>query len=368
VTLVGLVAEIKPNERRCALTPAGTRELTAAGHQVLVQAGAGDGSGFTDAEYAQAGAGLAPDAATVWAQADLLLKVKEPIASEYASLRDGQTLFTYLHLAADKPLTDALVASGTTAVAYETIEDADGRLPLLAPMSEIAGRLAAQAGAYFLQDPLGGRGLLIGGVPGVAPARVTVLGGGVVGTHAARIACGMGADVTILDRSLPRLRELDELFEGRAKVVMSSAAQIEEELTRSDVVIGAVLIPGAAAPKLVTRDMLHLLPPRAVLVDVAIDQGGCFETSHPTTHADPTYVVDGVLHYCVANMPGAVPRTSTRALTNATLPYVRALADLGVDGLIARDPGVAPGVNVRGGKIVSEPVAAAFAGGAAVPA
>jgi alanine dehydrogenase len=325
-----------------------------------VQAGAGDGSGFTDAEYAQAGAQLAPDAATVWSSADLLLKVKEPIASEYPNLNPRQTLFTYLHLAADRPLTDALVASGTTAVAYETIEDADGRLPLLAPMSEIAGRLAAQAGAYFLQDPLGGRGLLIGGVPGVAPARVTVLGGGVVGTHAARIACGMGADVTILDRSLPRLRELDELFEGRARVVMSSAAQIEEELTRSDVVIGAVLVAGAAAPKLVTRAMLHLLPPRAVLVDVAIDQGGCFETSHPTTHAEPTFVVDDVLHYCVANMPGAVPRTSTRALTNATLPYVRRIADLGLDGVIAKDAGVAPGVNVRDGQIVSAPVAEAF--------
>jgi alanine dehydrogenase len=358
--LVGLVAEIKPGERRCALTPAGTRELTAAGHDVLVQAGAGDGSGFSDAEYAQAGARLAPDAGSVWATADLLLKVKEPVAAEYRHLRAEQVLFTYLHLAADRPLTDALVASGTTAVAYETIEDADGRLPLLAPMSEIAGRLAAQAGAYFLQDPLGGRGLLIGGVPGVAPAHVTVLGGGVVGTHAARIACGMGADVTILDRSLRRLRELDELFDGRARVVMSSAAQIEEELTRSDVVIGAVLIPGAAAPKLVSRAMLGLLPPRAVLVDVAIDQGGCFETSHPTTHAEPAYELDGILHYCVANMPGAVPRTSTRALTNATLPYARRLADLGVDGLVAQDPGVAPGINVRAGAIVSEPVAAAL--------
>jgi alanine dehydrogenase len=360
MTLVGLVAEVKPAERRCALTPAGARELAAAGHDVLVEAGAGDGSGFTDADYAQAGARLAPDAAIVWASADLLLKVKEPIACEYAHLRADQTLFTYLHLAADRPLTEALVASGTTAVAYETIEDRDGRLPLLAPMSEIAGRLAAQAGAYFVQDPLGGRGVLIGGVPGVVPARITVLGGGVVGTHAARVACGMGAEVTILDRSLPRLRGLDELFEGRARVVMSSAAQIEELLTQSDVVVGAVLVPGAAAPKLVTRDMLHFLPPRAVLVDVAIDQGGCFETSKATTHAEPTYEVDGVLHYCVANMPGAVPRTSTRALTNATLPYVKALAELGVDGLIAQDPGVAPGVNVRAGAVVSAPVAEAF--------
>ena len=356
--LVGLVTEIKPGERRCALTPAGARELVAAGHDVLVQAGAGNGSGFCDADYGQAGADLAPDAETVWASADLLLKVKEPIAAEYGHLRAGQVLFTYLHLAADPALTDALVASGTTAVAYETIEDADGRLPLLAPMSEIAGRLAAQAGAYFLQDPLGGRGILIGGVPGVAPARVTVLGGGVVGTHAARVACGMGAEVTILDRSLRRLRELDELFDGRERAIMSTSAQIEEELERSDVVIGAVLIPGAAAPKLVSREMLELLPPRAVLVDVAIDQGGCFATSRATTHAEPAYEVDGILHYCVANMPGAVPRSSTRALTNATLPYIRRLADLGLDELCAQDPGVVPGVLVRGGQVVSEPVAA----------
>jgi alanine dehydrogenase len=250
-------------------------------------------------------------------------QVKEPIAAEYRHLRADQVLFTYLHLAADRPLTEALIASGTTAVAYETVEDVAGRLPLLAPMSEVAGRLAAQAGAYFLQDPLGGRGLLVGGVPGVAPARVLVLGGGVVGTQAARVAVGMGAEVTILDRSLRRLRELDELFDGRARVVMSTAAQIEDELERADVVIGAVLVPGAAAPKLVTREMLTQLPPRAVLVDVAIDQGGSFATSRPTTHAEPTFVVDDVLHYCVANMPGAVPRTSTPALTNATLPYVR---------------------------------------------
>jgi alanine dehydrogenase len=350
--LIGLVTEIKLGERRCALTPAGARELTTAGHDVLVQAGAGDGSGLSDVEYAQAGAQLAQDAATVWERADLLLKVKEPIASEYGHLRAGQVLFTYLHLAADPALTDALVASGTTAVAYETVEDAAGRLPLLAPMSEIAGRLAAQAGAYFLQDPLGGRGILIGGVPGVEPARVTVIGGGVVGTHAARVACGMGADVTILDRSLPRLRELDELFDGRARVLMSGPAQIEQQLERSDVVIGAVLIPGAAAPKLVSREMLGLLPRRAVLVDVAIDQGGCFATSRPTTHAEPTYEIDGVLHYCVANMPGAVPRTATRALTSATLPYVRRLADLGLNELCAQDPGVAPGVLVRGGQLV----------------
>jgi len=366
--VVGLVSEIKPGERRCALTPAGAHELTQAGHEVLVQAGAGDGAGFGDGDYLQAGAQIAAEAASVWETADLLLKVKEPIAEEYVNLNAEQVLFTYLHLAADRALTDALVESRTTAVAYETIEDADGRLPLLAPMSEIAGRLAAQAAAYFLQEPLGGRGLLMGGVSGVAPARVTVLGGGVVGTHAARVACGMGADVTILDRSLRRLRELDEHFEGRARLVMSSNAQIAEELERSDAVIGAVLVPGAAAPRLVTREMLALLPRRAVLVDVAIDQGGCFAMSRATTHAEPTFEIDGVVHYCVANMPGAVPRTSTRALTNATLPYVRALADLGLDSLCERDPGMARGINVRAGQIVSDPVADAFAAQVAVAA
>jgi len=356
--LVGVVTEIKPGERRCALTPAGARELTGAGHRVLIQSGAGEGSGFPDHEYLETGAQVAPDAGAVWEHADLLLKVKEPIAREYGHLRAGQVLFTYLHLAADSALTDALIASGTTAVAYETVEDAGGRLPLLAPMSEIAGRLAAQAGAYFLQDPLGGRGVLIGGVPGVAAARVTVLGGGVVGTHAARVACGMGAEVTILDRSLTRLSELDEFCDGRARVLMSGPAQIEAALERSDVVIGAVLIPGAAAPKLVSREMLGLLPDRAVLVDVAIDQGGCFATSRATTHAEPTYEVAGIVHYCVANMPGAVPRTSTGALTNATLPYIRRLADLGLDGLCEQDPGVIPGIVVRDGHLVSELVAA----------
>ncbi|HWI22328.1 MAG TPA: alanine dehydrogenase [Baekduia sp.] len=357
---VGLVAEIKPGERRCALTPVGARELSEGGHEVLVQAGAGVGAGFEDIEYERAGAQLVSDASTVWAQAELLLKVKEPIAAEYGQLRAGQVLFTYLHLAADRPLTDALLQSGTTALAYETITDLDGRLPLLAPMSEVAGRLAAQAAAYFMQDPFGGRGLLMGGVPGVAPARVTILGGGVVGTQSAKVACGMGADVTILDRSLPRLRELDDLFNGRVRVVMSSAAQIEAELQRSDVVIGAVLVPGVAAPQLVTREMLTLLPPRAVLVDVAIDQGGCFATSRPTTHAEPTFDVDGIVHYCVANMPGAVPRTSTLALTNATLPYIRRIAEFGLDELIAADPGVGLGVNVRDGRLVYEPLVAAM--------
>jgi alanine dehydrogenase len=366
--LVGLVTEIKPAERRCALTPDGALELTAAGHEVLVQSGAGEGSGFPDSAYVSAGAQLAPDAGTVWAQADLLLKVKEPIASEYAHLRAGQVLFTYLHLAADRPLTEALVASGTTAVAYETIEDADGRLPLLAPMSEIAGRLAAQAAASFLQAPVGGPGILIGGAPGVAPARITVLGGGVVGTHAARVACGMGAEVTILERSLPRIRELEAHFDSRVRVLMSSTAAIELATRTSDAIIGAVLVPGAAAPKLLSRAMIAPLAGRGLLVDVAIDQGGCFATSRPTTHTEPTYVLDGVLHYCVANMPGAVPRTSTMALTNATLPYVRQLADLGVDALIARDPGVAAGVNVREGEILCAPVAEAMAQPALVAA
>ena len=260
---IGLVTEIKPGERRCALTPAGAREITADGHRVLVQAGAGAGSGFADGDYAASGASVIDDPVTIWDQADLLLKVKEPVAEEYELLNPDQILFTYLHLAADRPLTEALIASGTTAVAYETVEDADGRLPLLAPMSEVAGRLAGQAGAYFLQEPFGGRGMLMGGVPGVAPARVTVLGGGVVGTQAARVACGMGAEVTILDRSLKRLRELDELFDGRARIVMSSPSEIEAQLPVSDVVIGAVLIPGAAAPKLITRDMLSQMPPRA---------------------------------------------------------------------------------------------------------
>jgi alanine dehydrogenase len=355
-----VVTEIKPGERRCALTPSGAEELARDGHRVLAQRGVGEGSGFSDAEYARAGAVLIESADEVWAQADLLIKVKEPVGAEYGRLRAGQILFTYLHLAADRALTDALVASGTTAVAYETVEDRNGRLPLLAPMSEIAGRLAAQATAAFLLDPVGGRGVLIGGVPGVAPARVTVLGGGVVGVHAARVASGMGADVTILDRSLPRLRELDELFDGRIRVLMSSEQQIKMQLKAADAVIGAVLVPGAAAPRLVSREALQLLPPRAVLVDVAIDQGGCFETSRPTTHSDPVYLVDDVLHYCVANMPGAVPRTSTQALTNATLPYIRLISNLGLDGAIESDPGIAPGVNVQDGELVCVPVLEAF--------
>jgi alanine dehydrogenase len=357
---VGLVTEVKPGERRCALTPAGSAELVRDGHEVVAQRGAGEGSGFDDGDFLRAGAELADDADEVWQQADLLLKVKEPVAAEYRHLHDGQIVFTYLHLAADRPLTEALIESGTTALAYETIVDATGHLPLLAPMSEIAGRLAAQAAASFLLDPAGGRGLLIGGVPGVAPARVTVLGGGVVGVQAARVACGMGADVTILDRSLPRLRQLDDLFAGRARVLMSSQMAIEEQLGDSDALIGAVLVPGASAPRLLNRASLALLPRRAVLIDVAIDQGGCFATSRPTTHDDPVYEVDGILHYCVANMPGAAPRTATRALTSATLPYVREIARLGLDGAIETDPGIAPGVNVRDGELLCTAVAEAL--------
>jgi alanine dehydrogenase len=289
----------------------------------------------------------------------LLLKVKEPIALEYARLRPGVVLFTYLHIAADEPLTRALLESGITAVAYETVETDDHRLPLLAPMSEIAGRLAAQAGAYFLEKPLGGRGLLLGGVPGVAPGRVVVIGGGIVGYNAAVIALGLGADVTILDRSIDRMRHLDEILSGRVSLVMSSALQVEESVADADVVIGAVLIPGARAPKLVTREMIRGMKNGAVVVDVAIDQGGCFETSHPTTHSDPVYAVDGVTHYCVANMPGGVPITSTKALTNATLPYVEEIADYGLAEAVARDPALARGVNVLDGKLTYEAVAEA---------
>lgn len=367
MTTVGVVAEIKPAERRVALTPAGAAELTAAGHDVLVERGAGVGSGYADAAYERAGARIVADPARVWGDAELLLKVKEPVAAEYDRLNPDATLFTYLHLAADPALTDALVRSGTTAVAYETVTGDDGcGLPLLAPMSEVAGRLAAQAGAYFLQDPFGGRGVLVGGVPGVAAADVVIVGGGVVGTHAARIAVGMGASVTILDRSIPRLVELEQQFDGRARVLMSDAHALRTAIADADVVIGAVLVAGAAAPNLIPPELLASMRPRTVLVDVAIDQGGCAETSRPTTHHEPTYVVDDVLHYCVANMPGAVPSTSTRALTNATMPYVRALADHGVDGAIAVRPGLAAGVNVRDGEVAIAAVREALDGDRAV--
>jgi alanine dehydrogenase len=355
---IGVAKEIKTDEYRIALTPAGARELVQRGHDVLVETGAGDGSSMPDADYERAGAKIG-SVDEVWETAELLLKVKEPIEAEYRRLRDDLVLFTYLHIAADEPLTRALVDSGIKAVAYETVETEDRRLPLLAPMSEIAGRLASQAGAYFLEKPLGGRGLLLGGVPGVQPGKVLVLGGGVVGYNAAVIAIGLGAQVTILDRSIDRMRYLDEILSGRVSTVMSSTLQIELMIGDADVVIGAVLVPGARAPKLVTRDMLGGMKRGAVIVDVAIDQGGCVETAHATTHSDPVYEVDGVIHYCVANMPGGVPITSTKALTNATLPYVEAIAEHGLADAVARDKALAKGVNVLEGRITYEPVAEA---------
>jgi alanine dehydrogenase len=355
---IGVAKEIKADEYRVALTPAGAKELVQHGHDVIVESGAGLGSQFSDDAYRAVGARIA-SVADVWGEADLLLKVKEPIEPEYGRLREGLVLFTYLHIAADEPLTRALVDSGITAVAYETVETDDRRLPLLAPMSEVAGRLAAQAGAYFLEKPLGGRGLLLGGVAGVAPGRVVVIGGGIVGYNAAVIAIGLGAQVTILERSIDRMRHLEEILSGRVTLLMSSSLQIEESVAEADVVIGAVLIPGALAPKLLTREMVRGMREGAVLADVAIDQGGCAETSRPTTHTDPVYAVDGVTHYCVANMPGAVPITSTKALTNATLPYVEAIADGGIAEAVARDPALARGVNVLDGKITYEAVAEA---------
>src|ERR687888_1251570 len=326
---IGVAKEIKTDEYRVALTPAGARELVQRGHDVIVETAAGDGSSFPDAAYEAVGARIA-SVDDVWGEAELLLKVKEPIESEYGHLRDGLVLFTYLHIAADEPLTRALVESGITAVAYETVETDQRALPLLAPMSEIAGRLAAQAGAYHLEKPQGGRGLLLGGVAGVAPGRVVVIGGGIVGYNAAVIALGLGAQVTILERSVDRMRHLEEILSGCVTLLMSSTLQISSSVCEADVVIGAVLIPGALAPKLITRDMIRGMKQGAVLCDVAIDQGGIAETSKPTTHSDPVYSVDGVTHYCVANMPGAVPVTSTKALTNATLPYVEAIAEFGL--------------------------------------
>jgi alanine dehydrogenase len=355
---IGVAKEIKTDEYRVALTPAGARELVQKGHEVLIESTAGDGSSFFDADYERAGARVV-SVDDVWGQSELLLKVKEPIATEYPRLREGLVLFTYLHIAADEPLTRALVDSGITAVAYETVETDDRRLPLLAPMSEIAGRLAAQAGAYFLEKPLGGRGLLLGGVPGVAPGRVLVIGGGIVGYNAAIIAIGLGAQVTVLDRSIDRMRYLDEILSGRVSLVMSSTLQIEASIAEADVVIGAVLVPGARAPKLVTREMLGLMKKGAVIVDVAIDQGGCVETAKPTTHSNPVYEVDGITHYCVANMPGGVPITSTKALTNATLPYVESIAERGLVRAVSRDPALARGVNVLDGRITYEAVAEA---------
>jgi len=354
---IGVAREVKSDEYRVALTPAGALELINRGHEVAVETGAGAGSAMLDEDYARVGVQIA-SVDDVWGRSDMVLKVKEPIASEYGRLREGLILFTYLHIAADETLTRALIDSGVTAVAYETVEAA-GALPLLAPMSEVAGRLAPQAGAYFLEKPLGGRGLLLGGLPGVAPGKVVIIGGGVVGYNAAVIALGLGAHVTILERSIDRMRHLEEVLSGRVSLLMSSKLQIESSVEDSDLVIGAVLIPGALAPKLVTREMISGMKEGAVVVDVAIDQGGCFETSHPTTHADPVYVVDGVTHYCVANMPGGVPITSTKSLTNATLPYVEAIANKGLRAAVADDPALARGVNVIDGKVTYEAVAEA---------
>ena len=355
---IGVAREIKQREYRVALTPAGALELVQRGHEVVVEEGAGVGSGFADDAYVAVGARMAA-VDDIWGSADLLLKVKEPIAEEYPRLREGLTLFTYLHIAADEPLTHALVESGITGIAYETVESVDRQLPLLAPMSEVAGRLAPQMGAWSLEKAHGGRGILLGGVPGVPPARVVILGGGVVGLNSAIIALGMQADVWVLEKSVERMRDLEIALDGRVTLAMSNRLQIEEVLADADMVIGAVLVPGAVAPKLVTREMLGLMKPGAVLVDVAIDQGGCFETSHATTHDDPVFEVDGIVHYCVANMPGAVPVTSTKALTNVTLPYVEAIANKGVAQAIADDAALAKGVNVVGGKVTYEAVAEA---------
>jgi alanine dehydrogenase len=354
---VGVPTETKTDEYRVALTPAGVRELVEHGHEVYIQADAGVGSTIPDGEYERQGAHMLPDAKAVLEEAELILGVKEPQPDEVDLLRSHHTLFTYLHLAPDPVLTKGLCETGATSVAYETVVDDRGRLPLLAPMSEVAGKIATQAGAFFLERPLGGRGVLLGGVPGVPAATVMIIGGGVVGQNAAFIAIGMEADVFVFDRNLDRLRELDVAFGGRASTVYSSTLAIEQMLPRADLVIGAVLIHGARAPYVIKRNQLALMKERAVLVDVSIDQGGCFETSHPTTHSDPVYEVDGVTHYCVANMPGAVPVTSTFALTNATLPYVLAIADNGVAGAIEQDPGLKSGVNVADGKVTHPAVA-----------
>jgi alanine dehydrogenase len=356
---ISVPKEVKNNEYRVAITPAGVHELVASGHQLFVETGAGVGSAISDQEYKEAGATITADAAATWAAADLVLKVKEPIASEYPHLRQGLTLFTYLHLAADLPLTNELVSKKVTAIAYETVQLPSRQLPLLAPMSEVAGRLAPLVGANTLLRQNGGNGMLLGGVPGTRPARVTVLGGGVAGTNSIAVAIGMGAEVTVLDTNLNRLRELDALYAGRLRTIASNSFEIERAVKDSDLVIGSVLIPGAKAPKLVTNDLVKKMKPGAVLVDIAIDQGGCFEDSRPTTHAEPTFAVHDTVFYCVANMPGAVPHTSTYALTNATLPYVKAIANLGWKGALQADQALAQGLNTFDGVIVNEPVAVA---------
>ncbi|ARN72760.1 alanine dehydrogenase [Oceanicoccus sagamiensis] len=358
--LVGVPKEIKNHEYRIGMTPAGVKELVGRGHQVLVQHQGGVAVGFSDEDYRQAGAEVVDSAEEIFARSEMIVKVKEPQPIECTMLREGQTLFTYLHLAPDPGQTELLLASGATCIAYETVTDANRGLPLLAPMSEVAGRMSIQEGAYCLEKAQGGSGMLMGGVPGVEAANVLVIGGGVVGLNAARIAMGMGAKVTIMDRSLPRLKSIDELYGDRLTTLYSTTDAIEKQLALADVVIGAVLIPGAAAPKLVTREMLKLMKPGSVLVDVAIDQGGCFETSKATTHENPTYIVDGIIHYCVANMPGGVARTSTLALTNATLPYVLALADKGPCQAMAEDNHLLNGLNVYRGMVTVEAVAQAL--------
>lgn len=354
---IGLPKEIKDNEYRVGLTPAGVQALKDAGHELFVQKSAGEGSGFSDEQYVQAGATMLETADEVWQTGDMIVKVKEPIAPEYPRMRENQLLFTYLHLAPEFELTKQMMDRKVTGVAYETITDKQGRLPLLTPMSEVAGRMSVQVGATYLEKMNGGRGILLGGVPGVPAANVVIIGGGIVGTEAAKMAVGLGAHVTIIDKNLDRLRELDDIFLSKVQTLASSRYGIEEAISHADLVIGAVLVVGAAAPKLVTRDMLKLIPNGAVLVDVAVDQGGCFETTHATTHSNPTYYEEGVLHYCVANMPGAVPRTSTFALTNATLPYALALANKGFEKAIRDDAGLAEGVNTYAGKLTYEAVA-----------
>jgi alanine dehydrogenase len=357
---IGVPKEIKTHEYRVGLTPAGARELTRHGHIVTVQANAGIGAGLTDTAYREAGALVVDSAGAVFATADMIVKVKEPQPQEIAMLREEQILFTYLHLAADKTQTEGLMASGATCIAYETVTDSRGGLPLLAPMSEVAGRMSIQVGAHCLEKEQGGSGVLLGGVPGVAPGRVVILGGGVSGTNAARMAVGLEASVVIIDRSLQRLKELDLQFGSRAATLFATSEAIEREVLQADLVIGAVLVAGAAAPKLVTREMIRRMQPGSVLVDIAIDQGGCFETSRPTTHSAPTYIEEGVVHYCVTNMPGAVARTSTFALTNATMPFVQSLAHKGWRQALHDDPHLADGLNVLAGKITHEAVAAAL--------
>lgn len=357
--IIAVPREVKNNEYRVAITASGVHELRTHGHQVLVETGAGAGSGISDLEYAAAGAELVADADTLWARADMVLKVKEPISSEYHRFRKGLVLFTYLHLAAEPELTEALLEAEVTAIAYETVQTADGRLPLLAPMSEVAGRLAVQAGAAALTAPAGGKGVLLGGVPGVRPSKVTVLGAGVAGTNAAAMAVGLSADVTILDIDVNRLRALDDRYAGRLRTVASNAYEVERAVTEADLVIGSVLIPGARAPKLVTNDMVARMKPGSVLVDIAVDQGGCFEDSRPTTHENPIFPVHDTLFYCVANMPGAVPSTSTYALTNVTLRYAVSLADKGAAAALAADPALAAGLNTAAGRVTHRSVSEA---------